>query len=742
MLPLAISLVLLATSATSAPRPAARTDPAAKERDREQLRKVMAGIIARTPLKDARLSVQVVSLDDGSVVFAQGDGELLNPASNVKLFTSAAALSKLGPDYRFETEFLVEPDFREARDGKARVLYVKGKGDPTMTTEKLYGAVSELIHAGLKEVGDVVLDESWFDTVREPPGFDQESGDRSYLAPPGALSLNWNAVGVYLRPGDSPGAKASVELEPDSEYFNLDAQLLTGSRTQRRFTVSSGLDKDHLHQKIEVRGFVPVDKLTWSVWKKIDQPALYFGYTLKALLKERGVKVKGRLRLGTAPNSARPLHIAVSDTLDIVLKRLDKLSSNFIAEQLVKTMGAEVKGAPGTTEKGIEVVEEYLQQDVGLSRGSYVMRNGSGLNDTNRFSASQVNRVLKKMWERFPTAPEYMSALGIAGKDGTVKYRFEGTDAVGRLRAKTGTLENVSALSGYVQAVGGERFVFSILVNDFAGRPHTVVQHIDALGAAVAAEGSARGPSEALASLQTASVVGPLQELEARMKTYEELGAKGDRRNNAFLRTAWRTERDPAVRALIAEALYLSDPREGASVRVLLDSALASEDVFGRLKRASQELKQPLPLVQSLTELGASGNTEAIGRLCELSRASAADDEAGPVLADALATVANESPFETLMVLRGFSTADRESQLEELAQGLVRAAQPDAPLWAELKALQGSPEPSVVDFARSVEVFLSQRIAEAKAPPMSDGGAVVLPGAPSSGSAGTPGGAR
>src|SRR5207244_7648890 len=138
-------------------------------------------------------------------------------------------------------------------------------------------------------------------------------------------------------------------------------------------------------------------------------------------------------------------------------------------------------------ESGIEVVEEFLEKEVGLPRGSYVMKNGSGLNDTNRFSAGQLTRVLRAMYERFPTAPEYMSSVGIAGKDGTLKYRFEGSDAVGRLRAKTGTLENVTALSGYVQAVGGQHFCFSFFVNDYPGRSGPVVQGMDALGAAVAA---------------------------------------------------------------------------------------------------------------------------------------------------------------------------------------------------------------------------------------------------------------
>ncbi|MBX7113289.1 MAG: D-alanyl-D-alanine carboxypeptidase/D-alanyl-D-alanine-endopeptidase [Myxococcaceae bacterium] len=713
---------------------------AAKANEREALKKALMQVIDRSALKTARLSVQMQSLDDSSVVFAQNADELLNPASNVKLFTAAAALARLGTDYRFDTDFLTDADLRN--DGKAKVLYVRGKGDPTMNTDKLYGIVSELLHAGLKEVvGDIVLDESWFDLEREAPGFDQESGDRSYLSPTGALSLNWNAVGVYLRPSDSVGAPAAVELEPASDYFIVEGRVTTGTRMQRRFTVLSRLDKDRVHQRIEVHGFVPKEQRgAWSVWKKIDQPALYFGATLKALLAQRGVKVRGRVKLGAVPTTARPLYVAQSETLDIVLKKLNKHSSNFVAEQLIKTLGAEVKGAPGTTAKGIAAAEEFLEKEVGLARGSYIMRNGSGLNDTNRFSAAQTNRLLRVMWERFPLAPEYLSALGIAGKDGTVKYRFEGSDAVGRLRAKTGTLENVSALSGYVQAVGGERFIFSIMVNDFPGRASTVVQHIDALGAAVAASGSASGPGTAVASLSAApSVLGPLAELKARITTYGVVAQKADKRNVAFLRTSWRSEKDPAVRLVVADALYASDPQEGANVRLLIDSLSASDEVFGRLRKAAAELNIETPGLAAMAELSSSGNADAMTKLLEWARAASGEETARGLLADALAGVAKEAPKELIEALRAAGVPEREVSIEMLAEGMVRAALPDAPLWAALKDAQGALDAGLVEFARGLEVALSQRIAEAKAPSMTDGGQPLVP-RPSSSSAVTPGG--
>jgi D-alanyl-D-alanine carboxypeptidase/D-alanyl-D-alanine-endopeptidase (penicillin-binding protein 4) len=575
-----------------------------------------------------------------------------------------------------------------------------------------------------------VVDDSWFDGERVAAGFDQESGDRAYLAPTGALSLNWNTVGIYLRPAEQAGGKASIEVEPPSDYFVVEGDVSTGNKTQRRFTVSSSVDKDRVRQRIEAKGVVPVDKGAWSAWKKIDQPALYFGFTLKALLAERGVKVKGRLKAGTVPYGQKLLHTAQSDTLDIVLKKLNKHSSNFVAEQLIKTLGAEGRGAPGSHAKGLDVVEEFLEREVGIARGSFVMKNGSGLNDANRFSASQTTRLLVAMMERFPVMPEFLSSVGIAGKDGTLKYRFEGSDAVGKLRAKTGTLETVSALSGYVESVGGERFVFSIMVNDFTGRAGTVVPSIDALGAAVAATGSRAGPSAAVAALTPPSVVGPFEELKARLQTYVGLAQKGEKRNVALLRTAWRSEKDPAVRAIIADALYQSDPREGANVRVLLESALASEDVYGRIKKASAEAGFDLPVLPSLVELAAAGNVDAAARLFDFVKVDASDERASAWLSEQLAVVATDAPQELLLALKSVPEAERGVVIDALVRGLVRAAQPDAPLWAVLRASQGAADPSMVVFARGLETTLSQKIAEARAPAPPPATVVSTPSAP------------
>lgn len=681
--------------------------------EREALKRALADVVERGQLRGARVGVEVRSLEDGVVVFSHNGEDLLNPASNVKLFTAAAALFRLGPEYRFDTEFLAEPG---QGPGKVKNLYVRGKGDPSVTTERLYGMVSELLHEGLHEVeGDLVIDDSWFDAEREAPGFDQEDTDRSYMAPTGAVSLNWNTVGVYLRAGPTPGSKATVEVEPPSDFFVVENALVTGSSRARRFSVSSEPFGDS--QKLQVRGVVPFTRESWSTWKKIDNPPMYFGQTLKRLLFERGVLVKGKVKLGAVPPTAKLFWVAQSETLDLVLKRLNKNSSNFVAEQLVKTLGAEMQGPPGSFAKGISAIEDFLERQARISRGSYVMKNGSGLNDTNRFSAAQTARLLQAMWNRFPLAPEYLSSMGIAAKDGTLKYRFEGSEAAGRLRAKTGTLENVSALSGYVQAVGGETFAFSVLVNDYAGRAGPVLRGVDAVGIALAASGSAEGPSRAIAqALATDVLLGNPEEVKARVKTYLALSKQADKRNVTFLRTAWRNEKDPAVRAAVSEAIYRSNPQDYVGQRALLDSFLVTPEVFGRLSKVAGQLAVEVPGMSSVFDLAAEGNLDALTRVVELCEAAAGNLSQENEVAKNLAEVARTAPDELLYALQKATAAERRWTTELLARGLVEAKDPEHPFWNGLKAAMGSVDPVHAALARELETALSQRVAQLKAP--------------------------
>jgi len=223
------------------------------------------------------------------------------------------------------------------------------------------------------------------------------------------------------------------------------------------------------------------------------------------------------------------------------------------------------------------------------------------------------------------------------------------------------------------------------------------------------------------------SVVASQAELETRLKTYVAMGQKGDRRNAPFLRTAWRSEKDPAVRAVIADALIQSDPKEPAHSRIFLDSAIATDEVFGRLKDAAKRAQLDTPVLSTLVELAASGQVEACARLFEFVRFNASDELSRAYLAEQLAVVAHDAPQELLTALRLAPEVDRSAALDSLVVGLVKQSQADSPLWEAIKTGQGSVDPAVATFTKSVEVLLSQRIAEAKAPKPTEPTVVMPP---------------
>jgi len=617
----------------------------------------------------------VKSLDTGEELFAHGADALLNPASNVKLFTSAAALSRLGPDYRFETEFFLAP----APGVRGRTnLHVRGKGDPTLVNERLWVIAGELAHLGPARVGDLVLDDSWFDGEREGPGYDQERGDRAYLAPTGALSIDFNAVAVHLAPGDAAGAPGRVSLEPASDFLQLvNRTVTTPPGTRRRVTVSSEVAAGR--QRVTVEGHLPLPGRSQVVYRKVDDPPRYFGATLRRYLELRGVKVTGKVRLGEVPEGARLLHVAESESLGEVVRRLNKHSNNFVAEQILKALGAESQGAPGSWPKGIAAVEEFLA-GAGLPRGTYLMKNGSGLNDANRFSARQTVTLLEEMWRRFPVAAEFVGALPVAGRDGTIRWRMEGTAAAGHLRAKTGTLEGVTSLSGYAESRDGEHLAFAILVNDHAGRSAGTVQAVDALGAAIAAAGLPATPAVLPAALAVApagpgasdAAVAPgASDPEARVAAYYRLGLSADRRNLPFLRTALRTEGDAPARMAAAEAVYLSDPDGDGARRAFLDAVTPDPAALARLRSLSAGSPDS-PVVGSLGDLAAEGVPEALLRLGELA-AAGMGEELAPVWEE----VAALAPEEALALLLSAPEALAAPILASLALGLSRAGAVD-----------------------------------------------------------------
>jgi D-alanyl-D-alanine carboxypeptidase/D-alanyl-D-alanine-endopeptidase (penicillin-binding protein 4) len=704
----------LALLALLAPLPGGAGDPAG---DGAELSQALSRIVASSALERSRTGILVASLETGEVLFARNADELLNPASNVKLFTSAAALARLGPDYRFDTEIYVDA----GEGGGPRTLYVRGKGDPSMVTERLWAVAGDIFHLGLRSLKEIVVDDSWFDGEREGPGFDQERGDRAYLAPVGALSLNFNAVAIHVAPGSRVGEKGRVSLEPPSDFLVLDDRTLTaGVRARRRVVPSSVLEGGR--QRILVQARLPLGSRAQVFHRKVDDPPLYFGYTLKRLLELRGVKVAGKVRRGTVPEGARLLAVSQSEPLAEVVRRLEKTSNNFIAEQILKTLGAEAKGTPGSWPKGVEAVEDFLAE-AGIPRGSYIMKNGSGLNDANRFSARQTVALLREMWRRFPLMAEFVAALPVAGRDGTIRWRMEDSDAAGRLRAKTGTLENVASLSGYVESRGGAKLAFAVLVNDYPGRGASVVRALDALGGALAAVG---GPPEEMGAAVAAAVApAPVPaasdaDLAARVATYYRLGKAGDPRNLRLLRTAIRGERQLVLRLAAAEAAYLSDPDHDAARKTFLENAGTDAATLATLQVLAAPLDIPSPVLGSLADLAAEGLSDALIRLVENTLACGGRPAFAADLADIWAEVARSAPDEVLSALRTSPPPAVDAVLSSLARGLARPEEADHPFPAAVARALSGDDPDLASFARALSPRLAERMRPAPAPASAD----------------------
>ncbi|MFH1811473.1 MAG: D-alanyl-D-alanine carboxypeptidase/D-alanyl-D-alanine-endopeptidase [Pseudomonadota bacterium] len=446
------------------------------------VRAMITHALTHPALRGARVGLYAASLDSGAMLLRKNPHLLLNPASNAKLVTSAAALALLGPEHRFATFYASDGEIVNGTlQGN---LYVRGRGDPTISTERLLAVLHELKLLGITKIeGRVLVDDSFFDGVREAKGWEQEDSDRAYAAPVGALSLNYNTVTVIARPGPFVGSPAILTVDPPSDYIQLDAKVTTSDWNARLYMRSFERGGRNV---VRLRGHVSSDGGPQRIYRRVSDPALHFASALVGMLNDAGISVQRHPGRAYTPDRARVLVTDRSPRLATVVAELNKWSNNFIAEMLIKTLGAEIAGTPGSFERGLAVARQFLETEVGWRHGSYVFNNGSGLNDVNRFSTEQIAQLLRYMHGHAEAGHEFVSSLGVAGRQGTIALRLRDTAADRRLRAKTGTLSHVSALSGYVVTASGEPLVFSILVNGYDGSTRPIWEVQDMIGEALA----------------------------------------------------------------------------------------------------------------------------------------------------------------------------------------------------------------------------------------------------------------
>lgn len=447
---------------TARPRSRARAAPARPA----TLEAALQARLARYPFRSAGSGALVVSLTDGRTIAESRPDLPLTPASAMKVLTGASMLEKLGPDWRYRTPFLVEAPLVEGvLEGN---LYVKGVCQPDLIVERFEEIAQGLMAAGLREVrGDIVADLLYYDGEERPPEWPGGGNPNPFAAPISALAGNFSSVRVTVSAAARPGLPASVLVEPLSDAVAVSGTVRTISRGRASLRVTRSLERvggsGGVGNRIHVSGRIPYLSPPWEQFIPIEDPAGVAIAAVKRSMQQAGIVVKGTARTGSAPPSARPLYTLVSKPLSEIVTDMNKNSNNFIAEMLLRTLGAEVHGAPGSREKGALAVASFLQT-CGVDPRKLVLTDGSGLSRSNRLSATALVRVLVRMWGDPRLGSTFFASLPVSGVDGTLRARMRGI-ARGQVHAKTGSIDGVRTLAGYVEDTREGPVAFALLVN-------------------------------------------------------------------------------------------------------------------------------------------------------------------------------------------------------------------------------------------------------------------------------------
>jgi serine-type D-Ala-D-Ala carboxypeptidase/endopeptidase (penicillin-binding protein 4) len=444
------------------PPPAATTGTSPSDRVPE-LDAAAHAIASDRALEGGAVGIAVLDVDSGRLLASANEHLALNPASNAKLYTAAAALATLHGEYRYETTLTGKLD----GDAVTGPLAIRGYGDPSLSTADLWSMVQDLKGLGVKRVdGDVVVDQRFFDELTTPPAFDQQPNEwAGFRAPVSAVALDENCITMTVRPGPA-GGSARVEFAPPG-FVDMEGTIRTAEGGGAD-TVDLALGGNGPRMTAKVSGAIAGDARVVRYTRRAEDPRLLAGYALKALLEKGGVEVKGDVKLGTARGHTLAKHL--SEPLSSLLYALGKQSDNFYAEMVFKTLAGEGKAHPAKSGDASEVVTKFLEKAGALDAG-VVIKNGSGLFDANRVTAFSTVMLLRWAWRDPGIQPEYTAQLSVGGVDGTLHKRFRQELTRRRVRAKTGTLDDVISLSGYVLRDGGRGpLAFSVFFNHVGGK--------------------------------------------------------------------------------------------------------------------------------------------------------------------------------------------------------------------------------------------------------------------------------
>lgn len=423
-------------------------------------------VLENSGLRRALVGVMVKDLSTGRVLYSKNEDLLFIPASNEKLLTTAASLYSSGSDFKYCTQVYATGTVSSDSVLEGNLLVV-GSGDPTFS--ETFGVDPDSVFLSWAEslksrgvyrvAGSVVTDESLFDDERLGYGWDWHYLSYWYAAEVSALSYNDNSVRIDVVPGDSVGATASAVLSPRTSFMKLTGTVLTSNPGTG---VSVKIRRTPSTNEICISGSLAVDRKMKSFRVSVSDPALFYAHRLTEILEEDSIEVGGEpFVCDSTPISATLLFSHYSPELESIIGVINRGSENLSAEMLFKTMGAREYGE-GTFENGARAVKSYLAS-IGIDTSRCVSVDGSGLSRRNLVSP----RALVKLLQVNFTGGTLTNSLPVSGSVGTLESRMGEEPLAGRVYAKTGTLDQTSALSGYVMALSGRPVVFALFVNHF-----------------------------------------------------------------------------------------------------------------------------------------------------------------------------------------------------------------------------------------------------------------------------------
>ena len=416
--------------------------------------------LKRSAIPLASVATYVQEADGDRVLLSVNDVAAFNPASTMKLVTAAAALDLLGPTYTWKTRaFANAPIAGDILNGD---LILKGGGDPKLVIENLWLFLRQIRAQGVREIrGNVVLDRSVF--ASDPSDSARFDGDpvKPYNVVPDGLLMGYKAITLKLKP-DPATSTAVVTADAPLEGVRIAAPALSGEECgawQGKLQLVVTADQ------IGFNGRFPAacGEKIWNIHPYGMTQTQYFGAVFRQMWRDLGGSLQGQVIDSVVPAEARLIAERESVALPEVLRDMNKFSNNLIARHLLLTIAAEAGRTPGTPERGAYAVKSWLSTK-GIDNPEVVIENGSGLSRIERISASTLGRVLVAAY-RAATMPEFVSSLPIAGLDGTMRRRVQGRSVLGQAHIKTGSLEQVRTMAGYVQAASGRRYVVVNLIN-------------------------------------------------------------------------------------------------------------------------------------------------------------------------------------------------------------------------------------------------------------------------------------